>query len=169
MKKIQTVPECTTLTLTSLYILSEVTLRMKYRSWKFPDDSPNPKMLRSSLNFIIPCLDTSTLLAGRQEETVRSEVKCEGQRDDLARQILFYEFYPERPSWPQYQDVSWLVGGNQPQWSEGWVRLAPDNAEDVLRNTRRHKKDDATKCKLKLLLMKNNFSIMKTAAWAKKE
>lgn len=41
---------------------------MKYRSWKLPEDSPNPKMLRSSLNFIIPCLDASTLLAGGQNE-----------------------------------------------------------------------------------------------------
>lgn len=50
------------LTLISLYILREFELRMKYLSWKLPDESPNPKMLRSSLNFIFPCLDTSALL-----------------------------------------------------------------------------------------------------------
>lgn len=60
------------LTLTSLYILRELELRMKYRSWKLPEESPNPKMLRSSLNFIIPCLDASTLLAVGQNETLTS-------------------------------------------------------------------------------------------------
>lgn len=56
-----------TLTLISLYIRSELELRMKYRSWKCPEVSPSPRMLRSSLNFIIPCLDASALLAGGQK------------------------------------------------------------------------------------------------------
>lgn len=69
--KKETVKElvCLKLTLTSLYILSELELRMKYLSWKFPEVSPNPRMLRSSLNFIIPCLDASALLAERQNKS----------------------------------------------------------------------------------------------------
>lgn len=63
------------LTLTSLYILRELELRIKYRSWKLPEDSPNPKMLRSSLNFIIPCLDASTLLAGGQNERLLGKTR----------------------------------------------------------------------------------------------
>ena len=51
------------LTVTSLYILREVESRIKYRLWKFPDDRSNLNMIRSSLNFIIPLLDTSILLS----------------------------------------------------------------------------------------------------------
>lgn len=63
------------LTLISLYILRELELRIKYRSWKFPEGSPNPRMLRSSLNFIIPCLEASDLAAGGHKQQISQQIR----------------------------------------------------------------------------------------------
>lgn len=80
---------CLRLTLTSLYILSELELRIKYLSWKFPEVNPNPRMLFSSLNFIIPCLDASPLLAKRliKSSVAISNVESK-QHCDLEKSLI---------------------------------------------------------------------------------
>lgn len=55
------------LTLTSLYIRRELAFRMKNRLWKLLVSS-KPRILRSSLNFIVPCFDLSVLVAGGQND-----------------------------------------------------------------------------------------------------
>lgn len=62
------------LTVTSLYILRELEVRVKYFSLKPVEKRPSPGMFLPSLNFILPCLEASTLLAKEQNEILYSIV-----------------------------------------------------------------------------------------------